>query len=225
MYEEAPVGWLPPLLTQARNAKIQKGAPGYLDASQSVKLLGVRAGPVDRAMGDVHPGGNPHYLIDPRAGAKVALAVANALARLDAPHAKEYQQNAAALAQKLDALARSETARFAQLPPARRNLVVYHDSLLYLVDWLGLHQVATLEPRPGIAPNPQQVAQVMQQMKAAAVPAIAQEEFYPQNTAKTLSALVKAKLVLLPGGARFPAESYLDHVKALAQALYVGLQP
>ena len=60
---------------------------------------------------------------------------------------------------------------------------------------------------------------------AAAVPAIAQEEFYPQNTAKTLSALVKAKLVLLPGGARFPAESYLDHVKALAQALYVGLQP
>ena len=222
---ELEIGWLPPLLQQARNARIQKGTAGYVDASQSVRLLGVPKGPIDRAMGDVHPGGNPHFLVDPRAGARIAVAVGNALAKLDAPHAATFQQNAAALAQKLDALAKAESARFAQLPPARRNVVVYHDSLLYLVDWLGLHQVATLEPRPGIAPNPQHVAEVLQQMKAAAVPAIAQEEFYPQNTGKTLGAIGHAKLVVLPGGARFPAESYADHVKALAQALYTGLQP
>ncbi len=222
---ELEVGWLPPLLQQARNGKIQKGTPGYIDAAASVQLLGVPKGVIDRAMGDVHPGGNPHFLIDPRAGARVAVAIGQGLGRLDAAHAATYQQNAAALAQKLTALAKAETARFAQLPPARRTLVAYHDSLLYLVDWLGLRQIATLEPRPGIAPNPQHVAEVLQQMKAAAVPVIAQEAFYPENTSKTVSKLAGAKLVSLPGGARFPTETYEDHVRGLAQALYSALAP
>ncbi len=222
---ELEVGWLPPLLQQARNGKIQKGTPGYVDASAAVRLLGVPKGAIDRALGDIHPGGNPHFLVDPRAGARIAIAVGQGLARVDAANALIYQQNAAALAHKLDAFAAAEAGRFAQLPPARRSLVAYHDSLLYLVDWLGLHQVATLEPRPGIAPNPQHVAEVLQLMKNAAVPAIAQEEFYPQNTGKTVGQLAHAKLVVLPGGARFPTESYLDHVKALAQTLYAGLQP
>ena len=222
---ELEVGWLPPLILQSRNGKIQKGALGYLYAAQFVHLLGVPKGAIDRAMGDVHPGGNPHFLSDPRAGARIAVGVGGLLARVDPSHATQYQQNAANLAQQLDALAKAETARFAQLPANRRNLVVYHDSLTYLVDWLGLRQTATLEPRPGIAPNPQHVAEVLQAMKTAAIPVIAQEEFYPQNTAKTLTQLAHAKLVVLPGGARFPAESYLAHIKSLADGLYDGLKP
>ena len=222
---ELEVGWLPPLLLQSRNAKIQKGATGYVDASQFVQKLGVPKGAIDRALGDVHPGGNPHFLMDPRAGARIALGIAQGLARADPPNAATYQKNAAALAQKLDALAKSEAVKFAQLPAARRNLVVYHESLTYLVDWLGLHQTATLEPRPGIAPNPQHVAEVLQAMKAAAVPVIAQEEFYPQNTAKTVAQLAQAKVVVLQGGARFPTQGYAEHVQLLADALYAGLKP
>ena len=216
---ELEVGWLPPLQQQARNAKIQKGAPGYMDASSAVHLLGAPKGPVDRALGDVHPGGNPHFLIDPRAGAKVAVAIGQALARVDAAHAGTYQQNAAVLAQKLEALAKAESTKFAQLPPARRNIVVYHDSLLYLADWLGLHQVATLEPRPGIAPSPAHVAEVLQIMRQQAVKAIVQEEFYPRNTGTTLAGLAHASLMVLPGGANFPAESYLDHIQAVLRGL------
>ena len=222
---ELEIGWLPPLLLQSRNAKIQKGTQGYIDAAQFVHLLGVPKGVIDRALGDVHPGGNPHFLLDARAGARIATGLGLQLGRIDPAHAADYQRNAAALAQRLDVLAKTETARFAQLPATRRNIVAYHESLTYVVDWLGLQQIATLEPRPGIAPNPQHVAEVLQAMKVAAVPAIAQEEFYPQNTAKTVGQLAHAKLVVLPGGARFPAESYVDHVKAVADALYAGLKP
>jgi zinc/manganese transport system substrate-binding protein len=222
---ELEIGWLPPLLLQSRNAKIQKGAAGYVDASQFVQKLGVPKGAIDRALGDVHPGGNPHFLLDPRAGARIAIGVGQALGRADPPNAATYQKNAAILAQKLDALARAEAAKFAQLPPARRNIVAYHDSLTYLIDWLGLHQIATLEPRPGIPPNPQHVAEVLQAMKAAAVPVIAQEEFYPQNTAKTVAQLAQCKVVVLQGGTRFPTQGYAEHVQVLADALYAGLKP
>jgi zinc/manganese transport system substrate-binding protein len=220
---ELEVGWLPPLIQQARNGKIQKGAAGFVDASTAVRLLGVHTGPVDRAMGDVHPGGNPHFLLDPRAGAKVAVLLGNALAKADPGHAAQYQQNAQALAQKLEMLARTEAARFAQLPAAHRQVVAYHDSLVYVMDWLGLKQVATLEPRPGIAPSPQQVATVLQQMKAAGVTAIAQEDYYPSTTAKTVAGLAHAKVALLPGGVRFPQETYADHIHALATALLTAL--
>ncbi len=217
------VGWLPPLLLQSRNARIQKGAAGYVDASQAVRLLGVPKGPIDRAMGDVHPGGNPHFLLDPRSGARVALLVAKSFAKADPPNAATYQQNASALAASLDALAATTTAQFAQIPAERRRIVVYHDSLTYLVDWLGVKQVATLEPRPGIAPSPQHVAEVLQVIKSQNVKVIAQEEFYPKNTGKTLAGLAHGALAVLPGGADFPTETYAVHIKNVAQALRAGL--
>ncbi len=215
-------GWLPPLQNQARNAAILSGGAGYFDASVGQTLLQRPEGKVDRAQGDIHPGGNPHFLVDPRAAAVVAQRLGAVLARLDPSHADQLQQQAVALAQRLRALAAAQTQRFAQLPLAKRQIVVYHDSLPYLADWLQLRVVATVEPKPGIAPNPQQVASVLQTLRTAKVGVIAQEEYYPKNTSQTLCGLAPARLVVLPGGPQ-PGQNFAEFAKHAADLLYDGL--
>lgn len=218
-------GWLPPLLQQARNAKVLPGAAGHLDASTVVQKTGVPQGKIDRANGDIHPGGNPHFLFDPRAGARIAEAMAAALGRLDPAHAANFTSNGAKVAARLHQIATAQTARFDALPGGKRALVAYHESLPYLVEWLHLKQVATLEPKPGIPPNPQHVAGVLQAMRSAGVKVLVQEEFYPRNTAQTLAGLIQGKLVVLPGGARFAdGQTYSAHVQALADALYDAMK-
>lgn len=217
------IGWLPALVRQSANAKILPGAAGHFDASRFVALQQVTT-KVDRAQGDIHLGGNPHYLFDPRAGAAIAVALGTTLGRLDPAHAAVFQQNAARLAAQLGKLAAEQSARFDKLPAARRTLVAYHASLPYLLDWLHLRQIATLEPKPGIPPNPQHVAQVLQLMRGQGAHVIAQEDFYPRSTSQTLVGLAQARLVVLPGGARFAeGETYAAHLTALADALYAAL--
>lgn len=223
---ELEVGWLPPLLLQARNPKISPGAPGLMDASRFAKLLQVPQGAVSRRMGDVHPGGNPHFLLDPRAGASIAEAIGQRLGEIDSAHAEAYRAKAASVSKQLRDLATEQHARFAALPAPQRRLCVYHESLPYLIDWLGLQQVATVEPRPGIAPDPQHVAAVLQTLRSSGAQVLAQEEFYPQNTSKTLVQLAKARLVVLPGGARFAeGQHYAEHARSLADALYAAMGP
>jgi zinc/manganese transport system substrate-binding protein len=217
------IGWLPALVRQSANAKILPDAAGHFDASRFVALQQVTT-KIDRAQGDIHLGGNPHYLFDPRAGAAIAVALGATLGRLDPAHAPVFQQNAARLAAQLGKLAAEQSARFDKLPAARRTLVAYHASLPYLLDWLHLRQIATLEPKPGIPPNPQHVAQVLQLMRGQGAHVIAQEDFYPRSTSQTLVGLAQARLVVLPGGARFAeGETYAAHLTALADALYAAL--
>ena len=102
------IGWLPVLLTGARNARIQPGSPGYLDASTLVTLKEIPAGKVDRSQGDIHPGGNPHYLTDPRNGGKVALGIAQKLGAIDPTNRADYLKRAKTLEQKAVALADRE---------------------------------------------------------------------------------------------------------------------
>jgi len=221
---ELEAGWLPPLLLQARNPKIAPGSLGLFDASRFVHLQQVPQGPVSRREGDIHPGGNPHFLLDPRAAASIAEGLARRLAEVDAIHAETYRNSASELAKRLRSLAQEEAARFSRLPAPQRRVCVYHASLVYLLDWLSLEQVATLEPRPGIAPDPQHVAAVLQTMRATGTRVLAQEEFYPQSTSKTLVQLAKARLAVLPGGARFgEGQRYGDHARALAAALYAAV--
>lgn len=221
---ELEIGWLPGLLRQSRNPKVQPGGAGHLDASTAVERLQVPAGPVDRSHGDIHPGGNPHYLYDPRQGARVALAVGVALGRLDPPNQATYQKNAQALAARLNALAAEQAQKLAQLPVGKRQVAVYHDSLPYLLRWLGIKQVATLEPRPGIPPSPSHVAQVLQVLRSTGARVLVQEEFYPRNTAQTLASMAKGTVVTLPGGTRLAdGQGYVDHVRSLAQGLYDAL--
>lgn len=216
--------WLPPLLVAARNGSIQRGGEGYFDASAVVDRLQVPAGKVDRAQGDIHPGGNPHFCFDPRAAARIATALGAHMARLDPAHAAGYQARAARAHEALDALAARQRARFAELPAARRNVVVYHDSLPYLIDWLDLNAVAFVEPRPGIAPTPPHVAKVLQRMKSSQARVILQEAFYPTKTSATLARLGGGALLTLEGGTRFAdGDTYAARIGRLADALHGAL--
>ena len=215
-------GWLPPLIQGSRNTRIQVGTQGYLDASFFVQRLQVPTSRVSRAMGDVHPGGNPHFTHDPRQGARIATAIGHRMAQLDAPHAKGYLARAKALTTRLTKLAATQRARFSKLPATKRRLVSYHRSLNYLYDCLQLTEVATVEPRPGIPPSPAHTAKVMTTMRQTGVRVIAQESFYPRRVSQTLARLVKGVVVVLPGGAK-PGETYEARVRRTAEALYAAL--
>lgn len=221
---ELEVGWLPTLQSSARNAKILSGGTGFLDASRVVHLMDVPTGKVDRAMGDLHPGGNPHFLFDPRAVAQVAVAVGDKLAELDGPNAATYKANAAALSKSLLTLAGEQIARFTALPPAKRNVVSYHKSLIYLTNWLNLNELATVEPKPGVPPDPGHVASVLKTMRGSGAKVILQEEFYPSNTSQTIVKLLPGSVVSIHGGVRFDQnETVATHLKALADEVYNAL--
>ena len=222
---ELETGWLPTLITGARNARIQPGAVGYLDASTVVPLKQVPAGRIDRSMGDIHPGGNPHYMSDPRNGARVAKAVADRLAALDPAHRAGYQARAKKLAAEALAVAKAQEARFKALPASKRRVVTYHQSLVYLLEWLQLEQVATLEPKPGIPPSPGHIASVLGTMRQRAVGAVLQEEYFPTTAAKLLAQKTQATLVVLPGGPDFEkGQGYVAHVQALSDKIFEALK-
>ncbi len=221
---ELEVGWLPPLVTSARNGKIQPGSPGFLDASFFVQRIQVNPGPIDRARGDVHPGGNPHFTFDPRQAKRIAQAILQRIIQLDASHAAEITVNHTRFTKRLDTLIEGQRARFAKLPAPKRRLVAYHQSLPYLWQWLNLDQVATVEPKPGIPPNPGHVATVLKTMRTTKARVIVQESFYPSRTSKTLAKLARGELVVIPSGARFAkGETYIQHITEVTDALHAAL--
>lgn len=221
---ELEVGWLPPLLTQARNAALGDGKSGNFDASAFITPLDVATTRVDRSRGDVHASGNPHYLLDARSGARVAAALAERLADLDPAHEDDYLSRADRMVAELEKFAREQTERFAKLPAEKRRIVAYHASLSYLKDWLGLVEVATIEPLPGVSPDPGHVADVLKTIKAQSVPLIVQERYYPSSTAEKLAELSGARLILLDGNADFDSgERYIDYLRRISDALYEPL--
>lgn len=220
---ELEVGWLPALLTNARNTKVLPGSDGYFDASHFVTLLEVPVGKIDRAQGDIHPGGNPHFLHDPRAAAKAAIALGDRLAKLDPKHADAFRARARAFAQKADALAASWKAKFDALPAASRKIVAYHASLPYLLAWLDLNQIITVEPKPGIQPNPGHMAKVLKTMREQGAKVVIQEAYYPAKTSQTIAQMAKGKVVVIPGGTE-PNETYLQRADRTAKELYDALK-
>lgn len=218
------VGWLPVLLTGSRNAKIQPGAQGYLDASSLVSLKDIPHGKIDRSQGDIHPGGNPHYLTDPRNGGKVAIGIAQRLGAIDPQHRADYLKRAKALEQKASALAERERKRFLAIPAVRRHVVTYHRSWDYFVDWLGLEEIGTIEPKPGIPPDPPHVSRLLAHMRKVHCDAILQEAYYSSRVGKLLAEKAGVPLVVLPGGADFEkGQSYLEYVEALTQKVYAAM--
>ncbi len=217
------VGWLPTLLTGARNPKILKGSGGYLDCSSVARLKEVPRVKVDRSMGDVHPGGNPHYLIDPDNAARVARAVARRMGKRDPAGAKVYAANAARF---VKALRLAQRRWAAALKPIKGTAVVpYHRSWIYFTDAMGLEVVAHLEPKPGIPPNAAHVLRVIRAMRARKVPLMLQEEYYPDRTAKLIAAKAGAKLLVLPGGARLgKGETYLTRMDSMVKKLLAALK-
>ena len=160
---ELEVGWLPVLLQQSGNDKVQAGQPGNFAAADFVRKLDIPA-QVDRSQGDVHAAGNPHIQTDPRNIATVARALTARLQQVDAAHAADYAQRGAAFQQKWQqALARWTT----QAAPLRGVAVAsQHKGYVYLYDWLGLKEVAVLEPKPGVEPSAAYLQTVLATLKA-----------------------------------------------------------
>lgn len=216
-------GWLPKLLLNARNGKILPGAAGHLDASScGFTLLEQPHGKLDRAQGDIHGGGNPHYTTDPRVARYIAATVRDTLSSLDPDNSAGYASRYETFAKALETFAVAQRKRFDALPPERRLLVTFHRSWPYLIDWLGLTVIAEVEPKPGVSPSPGHTAKVVKALRKRAVKAVLQERHYPRKTSETVARLGGATLVAVSG--QTPSGStYLDHLKALTDALYSAL--
>ncbi len=213
---ELEAGWLPPLLVGARNSRIQKGADGYLDCSTLILPMEVQ-GP-DRAKGDIHPGGNPHYWYDPRNGVRIAQGIARRLAVIDARHAVTYQKNAADLTHRLESRIEEWQTRLA--PRAGTRVVVYHKSWVYLLDFVRFVEVGALEPKPGIPPSPDHVAALIQKVKDTGVRYLLQESFYPTQLSQIFAQKSGARLKVLPtmvGAAG--TKSYIELIDFLVKEL------
>jgi len=192
---ELEIGWLPLLLTQSGNGRVQPGSPGYIEASQYVAKLEVPRA-IDRSMGDVHPGGNPHIHTDPRNIAKVAAVLAERLAQIDGANAAAYRSRGQAFEQRWkEAIARWEqqAARLRGVP-----LVEHHKGFTYLVNWLGMRDVGDLEPKPGIPPTTSHLAQLVDQMKQAPAKMIVYSSYDDPKAAQFLSQRTGIPSVMLP---------------------------
>ncbi len=217
---ELEVGWLPTLQTGSRNSAIQNGGEGFVDCSQFVDALGVPQGPIDRSMGDIHPSGNPHYQVDPRAVIAISYGMASKFSELDPDHAAEFHARAADFAGRVDA---KRIAWELRLEPLRgKQVIAYHDSWPYLQDWLGFEIPIFVEPKPGVPPSPSHTAKVVSRAKAAQVSILLQESFYPTRTAELVSEKTGATLVVLPS-APAQGETWIDFMESLVGKLEAAL--
>jgi zinc/manganese transport system substrate-binding protein len=220
---ELELGWLPPILENSRNAKIAAGAPGRIVASQGIKLLEVPT-TFDRAKGDVHALGNPHYLIDPVNVKIVAREIADHLAQIDPRSAAQYQANLAAFNAKVDAKLAEWQKQLAPFKGAK--IVTYHRDFVYLAQRFNLEVLETLEPKPGIAPSPSHLAKVISAMKAANARVILVQPYQNRRTAETVARQTGAVVLDIPQqpGARPNTPTYFDMMDYLVSTLAAGLR-
>jgi zinc/manganese transport system substrate-binding protein len=220
---ELEIGWLPPLLTSGRNAKIQPGNKGYLDASLNVRILEIPTGQITRAMGDVHPLGNPHYSLEPGNGRRIAQAIRDTLSTIS-PNDKDYfAQRYADFDQRLAAAEKRWDAAMA--PYKGTKLVTYHRSWPNFMERFGLDVIGYVEPKPGIPPSPSHTLEVIEDMKRQGAKLIVVEPYFDLKTPQAIANQVGGKvLVLAPsvGGVK-EATDYIKlfdyNVNMLAGAL------
>ena len=179
------IGWLPPLITQCGNSRIQVGANGYLDASQFAEILEIPQGAITRAMGDVHPLGNPHYWLDPDNGRRVAKGIAAKLAEMDSEDAAYFQQRDQDFERRL---AEADKKWLAAMAPYRgRKVITYHNSAPNFAHHFGLNVVGFVEPRPGIPPTPSHTLEVINMMKRDHVKLIMVEPYFDRKTPDSIA--------------------------------------
>jgi zinc/manganese transport system substrate-binding protein len=192
---ELEIGWLPPLIQQSGNPKIQVGAPGYFDASRFAKILEIPTGQVTRAEGDVHPLGNPHYWLDPENGLRIAKAVENKLSEMHSSDADYFAQRYTAFEQRLK---QADEGWLAQMKPyAGRKVVTYHRSWPNFADHFHLDVVGYVEPRPGIPPSPQHTVELIQIMKREGAKVIVVEPYFDLKTPNSVARETGGQVVVL----------------------------
>jgi len=218
---ELEVGWVPLLQTQSGNSKIQSGRPGYFEAASVVALI-EKPARVDRSMGDVHAAGNPHIHLDPRNVAAVAAALGERMASLDPAEAAYYRGREKSFLERWrQANARWET----QAVPLRGlPLVVYHKDLSYLVNWLGMREVGSLEPKPGLPPSTAHLANLLARLKQTAAKAVVRSAYSDPRPAEWLAARAGVPAVTLPytvGGTEQAKDLFSLYEDTIARLLQV----
>jgi len=193
---ELELGWLPPLIQQSRNSRVQPGAQGYLDASERARILDIPTGQITRAMGDVHPLGNPHYWLDPENGKRIGQGVAEKLSQLRPSDRSYYTMRLADFTSRLDAAEKRWLAMMA--PYKGTKVVTYHRSFSNFVERFGLEVIGYVEPRPGIPPTPQHTLDLINEMKRQNVKLVLVEPYFDLKTPNSIGRATGAQVLVLP---------------------------
>jgi zinc/manganese transport system substrate-binding protein len=192
---ELEVGWLPLLFTQSGNDRIQPGSPGYIEASQYVVRLEVPK-VIDRALGDIHPQGNPHVHLDPRNIAKIAEVVSGRFAEIDARNADSYRARGEDFGKRWQQA--MDRWRGEAQPLKGMPIVVYHKDMSYFINWSGMREAGALEPKPGIPPTPTHLAELVEQMKRSPAKAVVYSPYNNPGAAQFLSQRSNIPVVPMP---------------------------
>jgi zinc/manganese transport system substrate-binding protein len=207
---ELEIGWLPPLIDQSRNARIRPGADYYLDASLTARILEIPTGQITRAMGDVHPLGNPHYWLDPDNGRRIAQAIQGKLAQISPADAPYFSERYADFDKRLS---EAEKRWDAMVAPYRGlKIVTYHRSWPNFAERFGFEVVGYVEPRPGIPPSPSHTLELIQEVKRLGVKILLVEPYFDLKTPQSIGRETGAKvLVMTPSVGGVPEVT--DYIK------------
>ena len=203
------IGWSPQLLSSSRNTKIQKGAGGYVDASQGIGLLQVPSA-ANRAEGDIHIYGNPHYWLDPLNGKVIARNIANGLERVDPSNKSTYEANLQSFFKKIDDKMKDWQSKMA--PFKGTKIIAYHNEWVYLETRFGLNIVDFMEPKPGIPPSPSQLVKVIKEIKANSIKVIISSPYFTTSSSDVVAKQTGVKELTLATsvGAFDPIKNYFD---------------
>jgi zinc/manganese transport system substrate-binding protein len=193
---ELEIGWLPPLISQSRNSKIQTGADGYLDASLQAQILEVPSGQVTRAEGDVHPFGNPHYWMDPENGKIVAKEILDRFVKLRPNDRAYFEPRYNDFVNRVNAAEKRWTALMA--PFKGTKVITYHRSFPNFAARFGLDIVGYVEPKPGIPPTPQHTLDLINQMKKDKIKIVMVEPYFDLKTPNAIGRETGAEVLVMP---------------------------
>jgi zinc/manganese transport system substrate-binding protein len=222
---ELEIGWLPPLLDQSRNGRIQAGGPGYLDVSSGVEILDRPTGVINRSMGDVHPLGNPHFWLDPANAVRIAIQIEQKLAALQPADAPYFAQRLNAFKVRINDANKRWMAMIA--PYRGAKIVTYHNSWPNFAKHFGLNVVGYVEPKPGVPPSPSHTFELINLMKAQRVKVIGMEPYFDIKTPQSIASRTGAKVVILypsVGGAKSGTDDYFQTVETNLRNLIAALK-
>ena len=205
------IGWLPPLIDQSRNPKIQPGGSGYLDVSRGVEILDRPTGAVNRSMGDVHPLGNPHYWLDPANAVRMSMQIEKKLEELQPANAAAFQKNLNNFKQRINEA--DKRWRAALAPYRGAKIVSYHNSWPNFARRYGLNIIDYVEPKPGVPPSPSHTFALIGKIKDQKVKAIIMEPYFDKKTPQSIAERTGAKLVVIypsVGGGKSGTDDYFQ---------------
>ncbi len=216
---ELEIGWVPLLLKQSRNAKIQKGAPGYCYAYRGVPILDRPMGEVNRQMGDLHPSGNPHYWPDPVNGIIIARNIKDTLKKVDPQNSKSYENNYEAFKRKM-IIKIKELIRLMRKHKGKK-VVVYHKEFTYVLKRYKLNRAISIEKLPGVSPSPSRIREVIGFIKQNGIKVVLVSPWSNIGSARRVAEKSGAQLIILPiqTGSTSGTETYIKMVDRVARLL------